>query len=332
MNELVASIRADLTDRRLLPIVALVGLCFVAAIAYAVLGGSSSAPNPVASTSTPSVPTTGIAVTGATPEHAVAETTDGFKEQRGGTARNPFSLLVAPTPTGGSSGSSSGSSSFSSSSSSSSGSEASGEKTSGSSGGTSGGSGSSEKTETKTETKKPKVVYNVAIEFGALPPGTTPETAQLTPFSKLKLQTPLPSAQTPLLVFRGVTAKGKSATFTLVGEAILSGTGACLPSSTQCEAVDLKPGETEQLSYLAANGESTVYELRVLGISAEKATAKKASAGGWGESAAGIKVLRQSGLTALPYLHYSSQPGVLIFSPHKAHAAEAHTAVIELHG
>ena len=42
-------------------------------------------------------------------------------------------------------------------------------------------------------------------------------------------------------MFRGVTAKGRSATFTVVGEAILTGAGTCLPSPLQCAAVDLKP-------------------------------------------------------------------------------------------
>ena len=144
----------------------------------------------------------------------------------------------------------------------------------------------------------------------------------------MKLQTPLPSPEQALLVFRGVTAGGRSATFELVGEAILSGTGACLPSAAQCEAVDLKPGETEQLSYLAADGQTTVYELRVLTITPEKVSAKAARAGAWAESKAGRELLERAGLQALPFLRYSSKPGVLVFAPRKASAARAHTAVV----
>ncbi len=330
MTELLASIRADLTDRRLLPVVALVGVCLVAALAYALLGGSggSAAPHPAA-TITP--PPSGISVTAASTERAVAETPDGEKEQSSGKAHNPFTMLIAPasekTSTAPTPVSSSGAGSPSSSSTSPSSPSSSSTETSG---GTSGGSTESPKKETKKKSKKARTTYDVTIEFGALPAGTTPENAQLTPFTKLKLATPLPSAETPLLVFRGVTAKGRSATFEVVGEAILSGTGACLPSATQCEAVDLKPGETEQLSYLAADGQTTVYELRVLTITAETASAKTARAGGWAESKAGEELLVRAGRQALPFLHDSTQQGVLVFSPRRASAARARTAVVTI--
>jgi hypothetical protein len=173
------------------------------------------------------------------------------------------------------------------------------------------------------------------VKFGELPPGTTPEQAQLTEYKKLKLQTPLPSPQQPLVVFRGVTAHGTSATFTLVGEAILTGTGACLPSPQQCQAVDLKPGEIEQLDYLAPSGQTTVYELRVLSIEGHLAKASRAKASAarrhadsasWGVSKAGEKLLRKAGLFALPFLRYSSDPGVLVFAPPSRHKHHAHDA------
>ncbi|MCW3032634.1 MAG: hypothetical protein JWM60_979 [Solirubrobacterales bacterium] len=333
MSEFFASVRADLTDRRLLPIVTLVGLCLVAALAYAVLGSSGGSAEPRASSAPVRNPSPGIAVTGATAENAVAETTNGFKEQSSGKARDPFAALAGTATTTKAVAASSGASATSGSSSGSTGSE--GSSGSGGASPESGGSsetGKSGSGETKKKAKAPKTVYDVAIEFGTLPPGITPETAQLTPFTKLKLQTPLPSAQLPMLIFRGVTAKGKTATFTVVGEAILSGTGSCLPSPTQCEAVDVKPGATEQLSYLAPDGQITVFELRVLSISAKKAKAKSAKASGWAESRAGRQLLRESGLVALPFLRYSSQPGVLVFAPHKASAARARIAVLPAAG
>ncbi|HEX9480923.1 MAG TPA: hypothetical protein VF927_02360 [Solirubrobacteraceae bacterium] len=326
MNELLASIRADLTDRRLLPAVALVAACLIAAIAYAALGGSGGSSTPQASAGPVAKPAPGIAVTSTTPQHAVAETTDGSKEQAAGNARNPFAPLPgsAPAATSSTSTTSSGSSTTSGTTGPSTGTEG----PSGAGGATPETGGKSQGGEPKKQSKQPKIVYDVAIEFGTLPPGTTPEDAQLTPFTKLKLQTPLPSAELPLLVFRGVTAKGKAATFTLVGEAILSGTGSCLPSATQCEAVDLKPGATEQLSYLSPEGQTTVYELRVLSIAPEKRKAKSAKARGWAVSRAGIEVLRINDLETLPFLRYSSQPGVLIFPPHKASAARARIALV----
>ncbi len=325
MNEFFASVKADLTDRRLLPFVAVVCALLVAAIAYAVLGGGSSSSSTASLPPVPSVKQpAGIAVTAATTtQKAVAETTDGATAQSNGVARNPFAPLpgsatttavtagATPSPSSGSSSSSSSTPSTSTGS----GSETSSPSSSETSGSTNGG-------QSKPKAK-PKTVYDVTIKFGVLPPGTAPENATLTEFKKLKLQSPLPSDKQPLIVFRGVTAKGRSATFTLVSEAILTGAGACLPSPLQCQAVDLKPGETEQLNYVQPNGEPVVYELRVLGIEAEKAKAasKNASAasrhgdgGRWGVSRVGQELLRKAHLVALPFLRYSSQPGVLVFA------------------
>ena len=48
MTDFLSSLKADLLDRRLLPLVALVAVGLVAAVAYAVLGGGSSAATPTA--------------------------------------------------------------------------------------------------------------------------------------------------------------------------------------------------------------------------------------------------------------------------------------------
>jgi hypothetical protein len=43
-------------------------------------------------------------------------------------------------------------------------------------------------------------------------------------------------------------------------------------------------------------------------------------------SRAGRLVLREAGLTAMPFLRASQQPGVLVFAGHPAFAASAHSA------
>ncbi len=317
MSEFLKSVKADLTDRRLLPVVATVGVCLLAAVAYAVMGGSSSKPSTAVSASVTSVTHTGgIVVSATTSEKAVAETTNGVSEQRSGTARNPFAPIPGTTPpaTSASTGSSSSGSGSSTSSS---------------------GSGSStptEETKAPEESTKPpakpktRTVYHVAIEFGLFPAGATPETVVLTPYENLRLLTALPTAKQPLIVFRGVTSGGKAATFSIVGEAILHGVGTCLPSASQCQALDLKPGQSEMLEYLPPGGEPINYELRVVNIAASKAAAKASAAKAWGESRAGAEVLRRAGLEALPFLRYSSQRGVLVFPRRGAFSARAHKA------
>ncbi len=324
MSEFLNSVKADLLDRRLLPFVALVGVLLIAAIAYAVLGkGSSASPSPAALPATASsAPAGGISVSSATEEKSVAETTDGTTEQRKGHARNPFEAIAGTTTTAGTTSTSSSSSGSSSTSSSTSESGSSTSPT----GTTPAPASKHEGKATKPGSKK-KTVYHVAIEFGVFPAGASVETVVLTPYENLKLSTPLPSAKQPLLAYRGVTAGGKSATFTIVGEAILHGIGNCLPSATQCEAVDLKPGQSEQLEYLPAGGETVTYELRVVSIAASQESASAAAASLKRQSKAGAEILRKAGLTALPVLHYS-QPGVLVFPSRRAFTARAHTAVI----
>jgi hypothetical protein len=242
--------------------------------------------------------------------------TSGIKTQHRGHARNPFTPLPQPKATTASTGSSA---------------SASKPEGSGSSSSSSGSSApkESEATPSKPEPKpapKPKTVYHVALLFGTVAAGAAPLTAQLSPYENVKLSTPLPTSGPALAVYRGVTAGGKSATFTLVGEAILHGQGACLPSAAQCEALDLKPGQYEQLEYLPPSGATVTYELRVVSIAASKATAAGVKSILRGESKAGRALLRGAGLVAVPGMRFSAAPGVLLFSAHRAKVSRAHAS------
>jgi len=343
MNAFFNALNSDLFDRRLTPVLALLGAALLAAIVYAMIGGGSSSPAPAASTPVAVPKTSGIAVTAAAvTKTSVAETTSGAAEQTvGGATRNPFKPLpgVQSATTAATSASASGSAASGASS----GSGASGESSSGSSseGSSSGGSGSetnsqSGGTQQEKKASKPSKAYKVSILFGTAPAGTPVLSAGLTSYEDLRRQQPLPSSTQPLIVFRGVVAGGKSATFTLVGEAILRGSAACLPSASQCQAIDLKEGDTEELEYVPLGGTSITYELHVVKIEAIKAKAGKAAkiakiasvadAIG-GESKAGLQILRKYGLMAVPGLRYSSDGSVLVFrGADHAFAARAHAS------
>jgi hypothetical protein len=317
MTDFLSSLKADLLDRRLLPLVVLVALALVGAIGYAVLGGGSSPTTPTAAASSAPTLPAGLPTSEATHEDAVAETTGGASAQHKGTARNPFTPLpeskaktATATPSTGATASTT--------------------STSPSSSGTTAPS-SSETTPAATPSApstpaKPKTVYHVAVLFGVVPAGTAAGSAQLTPYENLKLLTPLPAAKQPLIVFRGVTAGGKSATFTLVGEAILHGQGDCLPSASQCEAIDLRVGQAELLEYLPPEGQTVTYELKIVSIVAGKASSAAVKGMLGDESKAGRELLVHAGLQAIPDLRYSSQAGVLVFAAHHAFAASAHGA------
>lgn len=251
MNAFLNSLRADLLDRRLRAVLMLLAAGLVGALAYALTGGSGSTSAPGASPP-PAVSSaaTGIApvAVGANPSQAVAETTSGSSHQRGGSARNPFIPLPGSvvTPPSGASKSSSSPASKSTPSTS---------------------APATPPASTKpTVPAKPKTNYHIEVLFGEIPAGTPPQSAQLTPYKDLKFQQKLPSAQTRVLSFNGVTPDGKRASFKIVGEALLRGTAVCQPSASQCLEIALSPGQNEELEYLPASGTPVVYELQLVSI------------------------------------------------------------------
>jgi hypothetical protein len=330
MTDFLGSLKADLLDRRILPIAVLLGVALVGALAYVALGGGSTASStpigapvsPLSSAvSAPSIPVTQAATATGQP---VAETTSGSAHRSAaGASRNPFAPLpeakaTAATPAAAPATSTgSGSSSTSPAT----------PPTSAAGSGAQGGGGASAP-EAKPAPSKPKkqTVYRVAALFGAVPAGSPSPAASLTPYENLKRQQPLPSPTQPLVVFRGVTAGGKSASFTLVGEAILRGSGACLPSAAQCQMVDLKPGQVEELEYVPLESAPVIYQLQVVSIDATKASASAARRSFRAQSKAGLRFLRAAGLSALPGLRYSAAKGVLVFAGHQAFVARAHVA------
>jgi hypothetical protein len=331
MNDFLNSLKADLLDRRLRPVLLLVGVALLAAVAYAAFGSGSSSPTSPASgaaaASASSTPGVAVHEASADTKQPVAETTNGVAQQRKGITRNPFAAVpgvkiakaatAQPAAASGAEGSST-----------SAGSPGGEGESSSKSGASEAPSTSEEKPSQTKKSSKPakQTVYHVTAKFGLAPAGTPPLSAQLTPYDNLKRQQPLPSTAQPLIVFRGVTAGGKSATFTLVGEVILRGQGACQPDASQCLAIDLKPGQYEELEYVPPEGAAVVYQLQVVKIDSTKASAAAARAAFGSESKAGIQFLRTAGLDALPGMRYSPDKGVLVFAHHSAFVARAHAA------
>ncbi len=286
MNAFVNSLKADLLNRRVLPFVIVLAVALAAALAYAILGGGSETPSaPTASTIAPGAGSGGIDVTSATtnPDKAIAETTSGRPKVRLH-ANNPFKPLPEPKAKSASTSSSSSSSSSGGSSSSTSSSSPESSSSGSSSSSSSSSSGSSTpapKTSKPAKPKPPAPVYEVEVQFGQVST-TTGQSTQLTPFKGLKPSAQVPSSTSPIVVYTGASGGGKGATFKLAAEVILHGPAVCKPSTSQCESIVLKPGETEELEYLPpSGGAAVVYKLEVVSISQVKASAanaRKASA------------------------------------------------------
>jgi hypothetical protein len=333
MNDFVSSLKNDLTDRRLVPFVGLAVAALVAALAYLVLGGGSGKALPASSVppaaASASASPQGIGVTAAddTAEKNVAETTDGVHDQRHGNVRNPFTALPSPATTEETTGSSSSTSSSSSSSGS-----GSGGSSSGGSGSSSGGS-SEEPLKTSAKSKATIKIFHVTVLFGSAEPNPLTGEVELTPHVNLKLFTPLPSSKLSLIVYRGVALNGaeagQAAVFSVVGEAILSGEGKCLPSPVSCLALEIKPGQKEKIEYLPEGASTAVaYELRMVAIKTSKTTITDAEkAGSIGTSAAGEAALHKAHRLSLPGLRdVNGLAGVFAPAPHSASSARAHSS------
>lgn len=317
MTGFLSSLKADLLDRRLLPLVVVVMVGLVAAIGYVVLGGGSSESSSSRSPSTAlATASPGITVSELHSEKAVAETTGGVSQQQHAKyARNPFTPLPQPAEKEKKTATTAAASESSPSSSESSPKESS--------------SSSSESTSSSKPATPPppptKPVYHVALLFGIMPQPETPEgEQQLTPYVNVKLLAPLPSPTQALIVYRGVTAGGKTATFTLVSEAILHGSAKCLPSESQCQAIELKPGQSETLEYPASTGQSLVYKLVLVSITVSKGSSANVESAAHNESKAGRELLAHEGLTDIPGLRYSARQGVLVLVGHPPFGKSAH--------
>jgi hypothetical protein len=324
MNDFLSSLKADLLDRRLLPLVALVLVALVGALAYAVLGGGgSSSSSPTAAAVPIPRPSGGLAATQAqtSAKQAVAEMTAGGAVQRHGASRDPF----APLPGAAKAAASATSKTTATSTA--------GTKTTGGKAGSTPAAATTPTTTPKSAAPapaKPRTLYKVSLQFGLLPAATTSQSVVLRSWLGLSKDTPLPSASERLIETVGVIVSGstKSAAFTIDSELIpSSGEAVCLPSKVQCKMIELAPGKNEQLLGTLPNGETATYELRVLTIESVKASTASVTSVLRAQRKAGGELLGQGGLLKLAGLHYSSLAGVLVFDRARAVGARAHTAL-----
>jgi hypothetical protein len=324
MKPFLESLRSDLLDRRFLPALALLGVALAAALAFMILGGSSSTPTlPAPSASSGATGAVGAVAISPAPaaNEAVSETASGA-HQHAGTPRNPFTPLPsAKTKSSTAATSASAPASTSSSSSASSGSSSSSSSSSGSSG--SSGSTSPSTPAKPAKPKPPQKVFHVDVLFGAAPTGTPAQSIPMTAFNNLTRLYPLAVDGEAPLVFTGVAAGGGSAIFTVVREVFLHGPAVCHPSASQCQAIQLKPGQSEELEYVPPSGQALLYRLEVVSIKAAKVSAAKAASAFRATSPAGRRLLRRAGLSALPGLRYSTHAGVIVLAGHRAFGARA---------
>jgi hypothetical protein len=119
-----------------------------------------------------------------------------------------------------------------------------------------------------------KQQVSVSIAFGVVPAGTGALVSGLTPYLDLHSVTPLPSAKEALIKLAAVSLSGRKARFKFIQPMIPAGAARCMPSATQCETIELKAGQYEELEYAPPSGGSTVvYQLQLLSITSGASSA-----------------------------------------------------------
>jgi hypothetical protein len=330
MSDLLASLKADLTSRRMLPLLVVAALALLGALGYGVLASkSSSSPSSAAPQSAhgevASLPGPAVANAPANPNAAASETTVGVGYQHKGKMRNPFAPLpgskssaAASSSSGGSESSSGSGSSNGSSSSGGSGSTSSGSSGSPSSGGSpshSEGSGNPKESGSGSASPQSAIsLYHIDLAMQRLSETGTPIGEPQTFHDIIHLQ-PLPSKHRALLEPAGVTDGGTGVAFLLLRGPILHGKASCLPNAGDCEAIDVKLHQAEELLYTEEEGSALDYRLTVTKI--EKVSGADASTSSIRTSAAGRELIARMHLSLPMGAAFMSRLGAIVGSAHR---------------
>jgi hypothetical protein len=336
MNDLLSALKEDLSSRRMLPLLIAAGLALVGALAYVGLVAASGASKASLAPSSvlkpvPPLPGPAVASAPANPNAALSETTVGAGYQHHGKMRDPFEPLPGSRSALASGSASSGSSS-SSSSAGSGGSASSGEGAGGASGGSgessggsgsggSGGSGSGGSSGSGSGAPPPSTplnLYRVNVQLQQLSEAGQPIGTPQVFESVTKLQ-PLPSKHRALVAPVGVTGHGAGVLFLLLREAILHGKASCVPNAGNCQAIDVRLHQAEELQVFENDGSIRYYRLTVTKI--EKVSGASASAAR--ASAAGSALIARMRLSVPSSAKFAGPLGAIVGAPAsvKGHAA-----------
>ena len=147
-------------------------------------------------------------------------------------------------------------------------------------------------------------VYSASLRFG--------QAADVQSVANPTRLSPLPSAADPEVVYLGVMRGGKRAAFLVPRTAVGSGDGICRPSPSQCQVVELRVGDSEFLDIHSPTAGLIQYELDLTHISSHRTASRAVAAKAHRrESAAGRELLKKASSTALAQLNFSPQSGAV---------------------
>jgi hypothetical protein len=127
-------------------------------------------------------------------------------------------------------------------------------------------------------------MYDLTVRFGD-ENGTARKT--------LKRLQPLPSKESPVLIYLGVMRDGKTAVFLVGSNVNPVGDGSCDPGPDDCQTLRLRAGDTEFLDVVGDGGTvGAQYQLDLVKIHKGKTTSAKRASASYAGSKAGRRLLR----------------------------------------
>jgi hypothetical protein len=283
----------DLVEKRLWPLALLLVAGLVAVplvLAKSSPSGSATPPPPATAAAPASAPAPGepvVSVAQGSPDSAPL----------GGHAKDPFKQQYVPAATTPTTTTSTTASSTTS--------------TPSPSGGGSTGSGGGGATPAPAPKPVLYAIAHIDVRFGKAA-GT------LRTYHDVARLTALPSAGNPIAIFLGMRKDLKTAVFMLSTDVHAQGDGRCTPSRSDCEAIELKEGQTELLDVAANDGKVTQYELDLVKVKIELTTSKTQAEAAYARAShAGLRVVlhRAAGSVVASGLRYAPEQGVLLSVP-----------------
>jgi len=129
---------------------------------------------------------------------------------------------------------------------------------------------------------------------------------------------PLPQAQSPEVILLGVLKGGQKDVFLFTNPVQVSGSSsigkACLPSASDCQLIELSPGQGMKLAPTSNSALIATFTFQVAAIGVKNySAANEASAARAAVSSAGQTLLPLSGSPELASFHFDGAIGALVF-------------------
>jgi hypothetical protein len=324
------SLAADLGDKRLWPIVIVLGVIALAVPIGVAVTTSSPAPKSIAVT--PAVPSQ-PAGTPAPGQALQAIAGPGIPKSihYTGVERDPFRTAVGAVSTAANAATAAASTSATAV-------KVATTPTTSSAGGSSSPTPAASKRTTTTTSPVQTVAPTTAVSVPTVPNLTSSESYVVDvavkdatgthSYKNIERLSLLPSNGLPALIFLGVLKGGQKAVFLNTGHTVASGSSTCVPSRSDCQLVEMRPGFGLHIKLTdpSLGGQTFDVSVRAIGVERHSSTATARKARKL-EYVPGRQLLRLVNASALPSFQYSSGHGYVVENATSA-AARARGAAV----